>query len=97
MTKTAMLFLMACCICLLLIQPAYTQYQVNHYTTENGLPSNGIKGLQWDDATGFLWIATEAGVVRYNGMNFTTFDITTNPEFGSNRIVSIAKNYAGKI
>lgn len=99
MSKTVFHFFIAACFSLFFFTPAYTQhlYQVNHYTTENGLPSNGIKGLQWDESTGFLWIATEAGVVRYNGMNFTTFDITTNPEFGSNRIVSIAKNYEGKI
>ncbi|MBK6379384.1 MAG: hypothetical protein IPF72_06405 [Chitinophagaceae bacterium] len=26
---------------------------VQQYTTDNGLPSNGIKGLQWDEKTGF--------------------------------------------
>lgn len=80
-----------CCFC------SHAQYQVKHFTTENGLPSNGIKGLQWDDSTGFLWIATEAGIVRYNGMDFKTFDINTNPELGSNRIVCLLKNYDGKI
>jgi signal transduction histidine kinase len=75
----------------------FAQYQVKHFSTENGLPSNGIKGMQWDEATGFLWIATEAGLVRYNGMNFKTFDVTTNPELGSNRIVKLAKNASGKI
>jgi signal transduction histidine kinase len=76
---------------------AFTQYQVSHITTDNGLPSNGIKGLQWDKKTGFLWIATEAGLVRYNGMAFKTFDVNTNPEFGSNRIIKLEKNYAGRI
>lgn len=75
----------------------FSQYQVAQYNTDNGLPSNGIKGLQWDDSTGFLWIATEAGIVRYNGISFTTFDINTNPEFGSNRIVCLIKNYSGNI
>ena len=43
---------------------------VQTYTTDNGLPSNGIKGLQWDEATEFLWMATEAGIVRFNGVDF---------------------------
>ena len=81
----------------LLFQPVFSQFQINHFTTDNGLPSNGIKGLQWDETTGFLWIATEAGLVRYNGMSFKTFDINSNPELGSNRIVTIVKNTAGKI
>jgi ligand-binding sensor domain-containing protein len=75
----------------------YGQYQVEHFNTENGLPSSGIKGLQWDKTTGFLWIATEAGLVRYNGMTFKTFDNTTNPELGSNRIKMLVKNASGKI
>ena len=75
----------------------YSQYQIQHYTTENGLPSNGIKGMQWDEKTGFLWIATEAGLVRYNGMGFKTFDVLSNPELGSNRIVELTKNSDGKI
>ena len=74
-----------------------SKYQIIHLTTENGLPSNGIKGLQWDESTGFLWIATEAGLVRYNGMGFRTFDLTTNPELGSNRVVMLVKNAEGKI
>lgn len=75
----------------------YAQYQVEHFTTDNGMPSNGIKGMQWDERTGFLWIATEAGMLRYDGMSFKTFDVSTNAEFGSNRIVMIVKNAAGNI
>ena len=75
----------------------YSQYQIQHYTTENGLPSNGIKGMEWDEKTGFLWIATEAGLVRYDGMGFRTFDVLSNPELGSNRIVELTKNSDGKI
>jgi len=80
-----------------LFQPVFSQFQINHFTTENGLPSNGIKGLQWDESTGFLWIATEAGMVRYNGMSFKIFDINSNPELGSNRIVKLETNAEGKI
>src|SRR5205809_226802 len=38
------------------IAPAQENYRVERFTTDNGLPSNGIKGLQWDETTGFLWI-----------------------------------------
>ncbi len=53
--------------------------------------------MQWDDRTGFLWLATEAGVVRYDGMAFKTFDNTSNPDLGSNRIVFALKNEKNKI
>ena len=29
-------------------------FQTQHFTTDNGMPSNGIKGMQWDEKTGFL-------------------------------------------
>jgi len=60
--------------------PARNNYQVQRFTTDNGLPSNGIKGLQWDEESGFLWIATEAGVTRYNGADFVNFSKTNLPE-----------------
>ena len=89
--------LLICLPMLLITVAAFSQFQIQHFTTENGMPSNGIKGLQWDKSTGFLWIATEAGLVRYNGIGFKTFDVKTNPELGSNRIVMLVKNAAGNI
>ena len=66
-----------------LILPAQPDYLVERFTTDNGLPSNGIKGLQWDEQTGFLWIATEAGITRYNGVDFVTFSRANTPELFS--------------
>ena len=44
-------------------------YSVAHYTDENGLPQNSIKNIGMDDR-GYIWLATEAGLVRYDGRNF---------------------------
>src|ERR1700744_837083 len=81
--------------CLLL--PAQNNYLVERFTTDNGLPSNGIKGLQWDQETGFLWIATEAGVTRYNGADFVTFSRLNTPELFSERMFVLLNDRAGKI
>jgi len=75
----------------------FAQYQINHFTTENGLPSNGIKGLQWDASTGFLWIATEAGLSRYNGISFKLFDNKEYSDVGRGRVVFLVKNQANQI
>jgi signal transduction histidine kinase len=86
---------------LLLILPAFAQAQtafnIKEYTTENGLPSNGIKGLQWDETTGFLWIATEAGIVRFDGIYFKTFTKENTPFIASERISFVGKNNKGHI
>jgi signal transduction histidine kinase len=72
-------------------------FLIQQYGTEDGLPSNGIKGLQWDKNTGFLWIATEAGMVRYNGMAFKTYTSEDNPQITNERILFLIRNNAGVI
>jgi signal transduction histidine kinase len=77
--------------------PVVPGYRIERFTTDNGLNSNGIKGLQWDETTGFLWIATEAGVTRYNGTDFLTFSKANTPEFTSDRMLFLFKNLGGRI
>ncbi len=76
---------------------AQDRFSISHFGTEDGLPSNGIKGLQFDQHTGFLWIATEAGVVRYNGINFKTYTSDDDIHISQNRVLFIIKNNTGKI
>ena len=69
MHKTLLLFLAAIAFKISLAQNEPNCY-VQQFTTENGLPSNVISGLQWDEETGFLWMATGIGIVRFNGIDF---------------------------
>lgn len=41
-------------------------YEREHYTDENGLPQNSVKYIAPDNA-GFIWLATENGLVRCDG------------------------------
>lgn len=66
-----------CFISLLLLQVPILQAQNNYftnYTTINGLPSNTIYRCIMDNK-GFLWLATDAGVVRFDGRNFKTYTV----------------------
>src|SRR5215467_3756707 len=94
------------CLTILLISFALQQvtnaqlpptFQIRYYNTENGLPSNSIKGIQWDKETGFLWFATEAGVVRFNGVNFKTFNTQNTPFIATERMGVITRNNQGTI
>lgn len=76
---------------------AQNEFIVRQFSTENGLPSNGIKGLQWDEATGFLWMATEAGVVRFNGVDFVSFTKENTAAIRSERMAFMIRNHAGVI
>lgn len=73
------------------------KFKLREYTTENGLPSNGIKGLQWDKETGFLWLATEAGIVRFNGISFKTFSKENTGFITAERMQFLIRNYNGTI
>src|ERR1700761_8179909 len=92
-TASLSIWLLASCLCLF----AQTGYHIQRFTTDNGLPSNGIKGLQWDERTGFLWIATEAGVTRYNGSDFVTFNRINTPGFFSERMLFLLKTRDGRL
>ena len=70
---------------------------MRNFSTENGLPSNGIKGLQWDEQTQLLWIATEAGIVRYDGLTFKTFTTDDDKHLSDKRFMYLVKNNAGTI
>ncbi len=52
---------------------------------ENGLPQNTIHALA-QTADGFLWLGTEVGLVRFDGVNFATFDEHSKPALPSGDI-----------
>ncbi len=52
------------------------EYPMLHYSFEDGLPSNTVYQV-YKDSKGFLWIATDKGIAKYNGVRFyvyTMFD-----------------------
>ncbi|KQC00136.1 two-component regulator propeller domain-containing protein [Pedobacter sp. Hv1] len=61
-------------------------YTLDHYTDENGLPQNSVKSITTDNA-GFVWLATENGLVRYDGQRFVLFDKNYS-KTNSNRITN---------
>lgn len=56
----------------------YPAYNFKHYTDEDGLPQNSVKAIV-GDKDGFIWLATENGLVRYDGQSFVTFNSSTLP------------------
>ena len=62
-----------------------TSYQRHTWQTENGLPQNTVHAiLQTHD--GYLWLATEGGLVRFDGVKFTIFDSQNTRALHSNNI-----------
>ena len=48
------------------------------WDNSNGLPQNAVFALEKDEF-GYLWIATEEGLVRFDGMSPKIFDMDTYP------------------
>ncbi len=72
-------------------------HTIHQYTTENGLPSNLIRGIQWDDNTGFLWIITEGGLVRFNGVEFKSYNKEKISPIAPEKQVYAVQNNRGNI
>jgi signal transduction histidine kinase len=53
--------------------PLFERFQLLHFTDQNGLPQNSVKRLTVD-ASGYLWMATENGLTRFDGRTFHVYD-----------------------
>src|SRR5687767_12025812 len=47
---------------------------VRSWQTEDGLPSNTVRAVM-QTRDGFLWVATDAGLARFDGRRFSTFGV----------------------
>ena len=65
-------------------QTSLSDYSVVNYNSDNALPQNSIKGMAFD-RNGFLWMATEMGVVRFDGRNFREYNMDNSPALSTNR------------
>ncbi|NNE47352.1 MAG: response regulator [Rhodothermales bacterium] len=59
---------------------AITQLVHDVWRIEDGLPQNSVRAIE-QTRDGYLWLGTEEGLARYNGIGFTTFDKRTVPAF----------------
>lgn len=55
-------------------------YQFRFYRVEQGLPSDVAKALA-QDKHGFIWIATDDGLVKYDGLKFTTYKAALRSQY----------------
>jgi signal transduction histidine kinase/ligand-binding sensor domain-containing protein/CheY-like chemotaxis protein len=53
---------------------------VTTYTTKNGLPSNNVQAIVEDDK-GFIWLATQNGLSRFDSTQFSNFSRDKTDEY----------------
>lgn len=65
-----------------------------HYSTKDGLPSNNCFYML-QDQKGFIWIATDAGVSRFDGAVFENFSVDDG--LPDNQILQLREDSKGRI
>ena len=66
------------------------------WTVEQGLPSNSLTALA-EDADGLVWIATLAGLVRFDGVTFVVHDAARHANLGSDRFTTMKRTPDGAL
>ncbi len=72
--------------------PAQT-FSFKYFSVDDGLPSSYIYDIEQDNE-GFIWIATEAGIAKYDGLEF---DHNPIPEIEQEEIVNILLDSKGRL
>jgi signal transduction histidine kinase/ligand-binding sensor domain-containing protein/DNA-binding NarL/FixJ family response regulator len=71
-------------------------YQHQAWTVDDGLPVNAVNALL-QGRSGYLWLATNDGLVRFDGIRFTVFNTVSHPEMQSNRILGLVEGPDGAL
>jgi signal transduction histidine kinase/ligand-binding sensor domain-containing protein/DNA-binding response OmpR family regulator len=74
---------------------APTQYVQAAWTTVDGLPHNAIRAIA-QTRDGYLWLATHAGLARFDGVRFEVFD-TQNSALRHNEVRALCEDADGTL
>lgn len=59
-----------------------------HFSTREGLSSNRVFSLA-QDSTGFVWVATDFGLDRFDGINFKHYQKKDYPKMKRNEVMYV--------
>ncbi len=77
-------------------RPAAPGYALEVWTTEHGLPQNSVRAIT-QTRDGYLWVGTFAGLARFDGVKFTTFDTSNTPALPSSMILALYEDRHGAL
>lgn len=71
-----------------------TQYIQDRWDIQQGLPQNSVLSIT-QTGDGYLWLATEEGLVRFDGKQFRVFEKTEIEQLPGNRITALSVDRGG--
>ncbi|MEZ5427326.1 MAG: diguanylate cyclase [Pyrinomonadaceae bacterium] len=87
--KKHLLTLLILFFCFLAGRPdLFAQYRFDSWTTDNGLPQNGVREIA-QTPDGYLWFTTFDGLVRFDGVRFTNFNKANTKGIINNRLTGL--------
>jgi diguanylate cyclase (GGDEF)-like protein len=73
-----------------------TQYIHDHYTRADGLPAGAVWSVTQDD-DGYLWLGSQNGLARFDGVRFEVFDASNTRGMQSQDIRDIVFDQRGQM
>jgi ligand-binding sensor domain-containing protein/signal transduction histidine kinase len=77
------------------MQPV-VQFSQKVWRVEEGLPENFARVLK-QTRDGYLWIGTQEGLVRFDGLRMKVFNTRNTPQLRSNAIVTLCEDRGGTL
>jgi PAS domain S-box-containing protein len=75
---------------------AFSQLTQDVWDLQAGLPHSSVDAIA-QSQEGYLWIATDGGLARFDGVHFSIFDRENTPELQSNRITSLLVDHQNSL
>lgn len=75
---------------------ALHHFVLDRWTEEGGLPGNSLTAIL-QARSGHLWLGTEDGLARFDGVNWVVYNRAGTPGFPSNSILTVTEDSAGRI
>ncbi|MCX6545609.1 MAG: triple tyrosine motif-containing protein [Acidobacteria bacterium] len=73
-----------------------SQFSHENWQAADGLPQNSIQAVV-QTRDGYLWIGTQEGLVRFDGVRFTVYGSRNTPQFRSNHVEALLEARDGTL
>jgi ligand-binding sensor domain-containing protein len=83
MKQLVALILFLQCHCFCIAQTNYTRNHFNLLSIKDGMPEGTVADVL-QDKEGYMWIATQKGLVRYNGYTSKVYDFGIKDPYAMN-------------
>ena len=75
---------------------AVTQYRRDAWNTREGLPQSSVESMA-QTRDGYLWLGTQEGLARFDGVQFVVFDKANTEALRHNRITALLADRQGSL